>query len=59
MDDSNSNSASLVDENHRLDMIIKSSLKKLKTSIKEKTSKGNYKLNLFADLFIDDGKVIY
>ena len=59
MDDSNSNSASLNDENYHLDMIINSSLKKLKSSIKEKSIKGNYKLNLFADLFIDDGKVVY
>ena len=50
MEGSSSKSDSSSDENQYLDMIIESSLKKSKASSKEKSSKGNYKLNLSADL---------
>ncbi len=50
MEGSSSKSDSSGEENQYLDMIIESSLKKSKASTKEKSSKGNYKLNLSADL---------
>ena len=53
MEDSNSNGDFNNDENRYLDKIIQSSLKKLKSSTK--TTKGAYKLNLFADLIESDG----
>ena len=56
MEDSNK-SDSAYDENHYLNMIISSSIKKIKSANKEKLSKSNYKLNLLDDLMDDNGNL--
>ena len=55
MEEFNSKSDSIDEENHRLNLLIKSLLKKSKSTNKDKSSKSNYKLNLLDDLLEDDG----
>jgi len=50
MEGSSSLSDQSSEENQYLERIIETSLQKSKNPTKEKTSKGNYKLNISADL---------